>query len=41
MSMGCKEDTRIISHRGPKAFHVHGEVYHMQGLLEADSLNIA
>ena len=36
-SMGCEVDTRVISRRGPKAFHVYGEVYHTPGPLEADS----
>ena len=36
-SMGCKVDTRVSSRGGPKAFHVHGKVYHMQELLQANS----
>ena len=34
--MGCNVDTRVISCRNPKAFHIHGKMYHIQGLLEAD-----
>lgn len=34
--MGYKSDTRVTSRRGPKSFHVHGEVYHTQGPLEAN-----
>lgn len=33
--MGCRGERRVITH-GPNSFEVHGEVYHMQGPLDAD-----
>ena len=33
--MGYNVDTYVTSCRGPKFFHVHGEIYHTQGPLKA------